>query len=52
MKYFSSVGFKVLTLLTLKSAIFWDVTLCNPAEVILVLADYFELDGCLADSST
>jgi hypothetical protein len=35
----------------MKSAIFWDVTLCSPAEVIIVLADRFVLDGCLANSS-
>jgi hypothetical protein len=48
MKYFSSVGFYVLTLVTMKGTIFWDVMPCSPVEVVIVFTAYFMLDGCLA----
>jgi hypothetical protein len=48
------VGCEVLTVVVMKSTIFWDITLCNPLKVIaeLSLPPAFMLVSCLAYSLT
>jgi cobalamin biosynthesis protein CobD/CbiB len=48
-----SVGFEVLTVVVMKSAIFWDITMCSLyIQPTAVFANVFMLASCLAYSST